>query len=74
MKYQKGDVYQTKTGEIIEVGEFSAKDFKFIVWHPETMVRTAELSGPLEKLSEFWDTFEPIKINPQTHAPTGLRK
>lgn len=69
----KGDVYKAKTGEILEVDDFSTTEFFMLVRHPLTLeVAEYRLQGPIGALDKFAEDSGFEKINLATHKPTGL--
>jgi hypothetical protein len=72
MEYKIGDVYRTKTGEILEVGEFKNNEFCFRMRHPVTLeMQEQALYGPIENLHEL-EGYGLEKIDLKTYEPTGL--
>lgn len=75
MTFQIGDVFRAKTGEIVEVLEFTKTLCRFGIRHPETLELTDfEIEGPLENLSGWCEDAGLEKIDLKTYKPTGLSK
>lgn len=73
MAWQIGDVYQAKTGEILEVGEFTAKEFQLKVRDPRTLELTDKaLYGDIKILDNFAEASGFKKIDLKTFVPVGL--
>lgn len=73
MTFQVGEVYRTKSGEILEVMEFTKKHCNFRMRDPRTLAPTnLMLEGPLSNLNEFAEGLKLKKIDVKTFKPTGL--
>jgi hypothetical protein len=65
-KWNIGDTYRARTGEILEVAEFDRKEFCFRVRHPITLEYSEEaLYGPLENLERWAEEVGLQKIEPK---------
>ncbi len=73
MKWKVGDFYRSKTGEVLQVLEFTKDEARFLALDPLTLEPTDyELHGPLWSI-ELWAKECGIeKINIETYKPTGL--
>lgn len=73
MAFNIGEVYRAKSGEILEVMEFTDTCCNFRMRDPKTLEPTEfMLEGPLDGLDGFAQGLKLEKIDLKTYAPTGL--
>lgn len=75
MTWNVGDVFRSKTGELLKVMEFSETQCKFQMLNPLTTEPTRYfLEGPIKSLKGMHDELKLELIDLKTYVPTGLVK